>query len=518
MSGVEVLAVVLAAIDISFRLIALVIVPRNRRPQTSMAWLLAIFFIPFVAFFAFLAFGSHRLSPTRRRKQDTTNRILEVEQRHIPDSIRVAPAELELGSGDASASGGEEQKNNNTDLPLLGRTTRLIAPLVQLNERLGQMAMVRGNQVTLHSDYQATLEDMIADVDRAQHTVHVLFYIMSVDEVTEGFFASLARARERGVEVRVLFDQVATARIPGSRALGRRLREAGVDYRAMLPFQPWRGVYQRPDLRNHRKLLVIDTEVAYTGSQNIIEPGYRRRGSKGLQWSDLMARVEGPLVHSLEALFVTDWYQETDTILETPELTAEPGENSPVINSAEDTWAQVVPSGPAFEGENNLRLFNGLMYQARKRIVIVSPYLVPDDSMRYAITSAALRGVRVDVYVSAVGDQPLVFYAQRSYYGELLRAGVHIWLYPAPTVLHSKFIVVDGEVAVMGTSNLDMRSFTLNLELSVLLIGQDIISRLESLAENYREASTELTTEKWNQRGQVTRFVEGLARLTATVQ
>lgn len=136
--------------------------------------------------------------------------------------------------------------------------------------------------------------------------MHVLFYIMPVDHVTEGFFAALARAQQRGVEVRVLCDQVATARIPGSRALRRRLLATGVGYRAMLSFQPWRGVYQRPDLRNHRKLFVIDTKVAYTGSQNIIEPGYRRGGSKGLQWSDLMARVEGPLAHSLEALFVTD--------------------------------------------------------------------------------------------------------------------------------------------------------------------------------------------------------------------
>ena len=492
MSGGEVVALVLAAIDIGFRLIALVIVPRNRRPQTSMAWLLAIFFIPFVAFFAFLAFGSHRLSPNRRRKQATINAILQADQADIPDAVRVEASELEGLKGATRAS------------------TRLMAPLVRLNEHLGHMAMLRGNVFSLHTDYRESLNAMIQDINQATKTVHVLFYIMSVDRWTEDFFHALERAHQRGVEVRVLFDQVATARIPQSRLVGRRLRAAGVEYRAMLPFQPWRGVYQRPDLRNHRKLLIVDSEIAHTGSQNIIEPGYRRTGSKGLQWMDLMARIEGPLVHSLEALFVTDWYQETDTILEIPE--------APQPQPHHDTWAQVVPSGPAFEGENNLRLFNGLMYQARKRIVIVSPYLVPDDSMRYAITSAALRGVEVDVYVSAVGDQPLVFYAQRSYYGELLRAGVRIWLYPAPTVLHSKFIVVDSEVAVMGTSNLDMRSFTLNLELSLLIIGQDTISQLEDLALTYRRASSELTLEQWNSRGQVTRFVEGLARLTATVQ
>ena len=492
MTSGEVIALVLAGIDISFRLIALVIVPRNRRPQTSMAWLLAIFFIPFLAFFAFLAFGSHRLSPTRRRKQETINHILRADRREVPGQIRVEPDELLTLRGPSRA------------------TSRLIAPLVKLNEELGHMPMLRGNQIELHTDYQQSLDAMVADIDSAERSVHVLFYIMSVDDWTEEFFSALERAHQRGVAVQVLFDQVATARIPGSRKVGKRLTAAGIPYRAMLPFQPWQGVYQRPDLRNHRKLLVVDGRVAHTGSQNIIEPGYRRSGTKGLQWLDLMARIQGPIVHSLETLFVTDWYQETDTIVEI----ADP----PAPLKRAETWAQVVPSGPAFDGENNLRLFNGLMYQARKRIVIVSPYLVPDDSMRYAITSAALRGVQVDVYVSAVGDQPLVFYAQRSYYSELLRAGVRIWLYPEPTLLHSKFIVVDSEVAVMGTSNLDMRSFTLNLELSLLLIGKDTITALEELADNYRQASSELTVEVWNQRGQTTRFIEGLARLTATVQ
>ena len=223
-----------------------------------------------------------------------------------------------------------------------------------------------------------------------------------------------------------------------------------------------------------------------------------------------MARFEGPVVQSLEALFVTDWYQETDVILEIPDLPA-PAKDAGL-------WAQVIPSGPAFDGENNLRLFNGLMYQAKKSITIVTPYLVPDDSMRYAITSAALRGVEVNIFVSAGGDQPLAHYAQRSYYGELLRAGVRIWLYPPPTLLHAKFILIDNEVAVMGTSNLDMRSFTLNLELSLLLVGKKLIGSLRGLASDYQSLSEELTWEAWSQRGQATRFAEGLARLTATVQ
>lgn len=476
MTAGEAIALVLAAVDISFRLAALVIVPRNRRPQTSMAWLLAIFFIPFLAFLVFLAFGSHRLSPKRLSKQDTIRAFLDARK----DSAEVAKAPADF------------------------------APLVTMNEQLGHMSLTAGNSVEFFADYNQSLHAMTEAIDAATSSVHVEFYIMAVDDSTKEFFAALSRARKRGVDVRVLFDQVATSRIPGSRLLKRTLREMRIDYRAMLPIQPWRGVYQRPDLRNHRKLLVIDSSTAFTGSQNIIDSAYHRRGNNGLHWLDLMTRLEGPIVEDVEALFIADWFHETNVLLDLP--------HSADKKSPGKSMMQLVPSGPAVEGESNLRMSNTLMYEAKDQITIVSPYLVPDDSMRYAITSAALRGVEVNVFVSEAGDQPTVFHAQRSYYEELLKSGVHIWLYPAPTVLHSKFIVVDGEVAVMGTSNLDMRSFSLNLELSLLLFTEQEINALTSIAAKYQERSHELTLNEWNRRGQATRFIEGLARVTATVQ
>jgi len=158
------------------------------------------------------------------------------------------------------------------------------------------------------------------------------------------------------------------------------------------------------------------------------------------------------------------------------------------------------------------------MYGATKRILIVSPYVVPDDSMRYAITSAALRGVRVDVVVSEIGDQPMVFHAQRSYYEELLLAGVTIWLYPPPTIMHAKFVVIDDDVAVIGSSNIDMRSFTLNLEVTVLLVGDNATDTLTQLGEKYITESRALDLQQWKDRKRSDRVKEGLARLTATVQ
>jgi cardiolipin synthase len=382
-----------------------------------------------------------------------------------------------------------------------------------MNERLGAMPMVTGNNVSFLPDYRGSLEEMARAIDEATSTVHVEFYIMSFDSVTKDFFQALERAGNRGVTVRVLYDQVASARIRGYKELRAELDRLALFHVAMLPIQPWKGVYQRPDLRNHRKLLVIDSRVAYTGSQNIIEPSYRnpRHKAKGLEWLDVMMKVEGPLADSLEALFVSDWFQETGELLTTPSPQAP-------TTSSQNVWAQVVPSGPAFEGENNLRLFNSLVYGARERLVLSSPYFVPDESMRYAITTAAERGVDVNLMVSEIADQPLVFYAQRSYYDELLEAGVKIWLYKAPTILHSKFVIVDDAISVIGSSNIDMRSFSLNLEVSVLMASPLVVSELDALYVDYKENSAELTLSTWRGRAWHARFIEGLARLTATVQ
>jgi cardiolipin synthase len=179
---------------------------------------------------------------------------------------------------------------------------------------------------------------------------------------------------------------------------------------------------------------------------------------------------------------------------------------------------QLLPSGPGYESENNLRLFNALLYYAQRRIVIASPYFVPDESMLYAITTAVQRGVAVELFVSEIGDQFLVYHAQRSYYQELLEAGVTIWLYRKPVVLHAKHFTIDDEVAVIGSSNMDMRSFSLNLEVSLMVRGRDFVGQLRAVEEGYRRHSRKLVMSEWEQRGAWSTVVDNLARLTSALQ
>jgi cardiolipin synthase len=302
-------------------------------------------------------------------------------------------------------------------------------------------------------------------------------------------------------------------RVKGYNRLLKRLKAGNIQWRRMLPLLPIHGQWRRPDLRNHRKIMVIDGEVAFTGSQNLIEPSYNnpKHRKAGREWIELMACLRGPIVPTLNVVFATDWLSETDESLEDQlQLSAEP--------SPGGVTAQVVPSGPGFTTENNLRLFNTLIYSAQHRISVCSPYFVPDDSLLYAITTAAQRGVAVELFVSEKGDQFLVHHAQQSYYEALLRAGVRIYLYKAPFVLHAKHFTIDDEVAVLGSSNMDMRSFSLNLEVSVMLLGADIVNSMRAVEDTYRDISHELRLEDWMRRPLAARYVDNVARLTATVQ
>ena len=244
----------------------------------------------------------------------------------------------------------------------------------------------------------------------------------------------------------------------------------------------------------------------------MIEPGYNKpkNHEAGRKWVELVARVEGPLVLALNVLFATDWYSETSERL-THGVDVIP-------TGTGDVCGQVVPSGPGFAEENNLRLFTTLIYSAQRRISIVSPYFVPDESLLYAVTTAAQRGVEVELFVSAEGDQFMVWHAQRSYYEALLRAGVRIWLYPAPFVLHAKFFSIDDDVAVLGSSNMDMRSFALNYEVSLMLLGAESVATMRAVQDTYRAMCAELTLDEWVSRGRKATYVDNVMRLTAALQ
>jgi cardiolipin synthase len=475
-------------LDWIIRIVALLYIPKNRKPSSATAWLLAIFFIPFIGVLLFLVIGNFKLPKKRREAQNEMDKYIR---------------------GIAKDKDRQKFIASNKDA---GR----YAQVAILNEKLSGLPITTGNKVELLPDYNGSIARITKDINNAKKYVHIEYFIISGDSVTNDFLDSIDEAVNRGVVVRVLLDHMGSFGFPGYKECMKRLEKSGAEFELMLPVQPLKGKYQRPDLRNHRKLVVIDGNISYTGSQNIIDRSYLKKANlkKGLQWQELVVRMEGPVAMELNAVFATDWYSETKQFLSkasNPELdvvTKQPG----------NVMCQIMPSGPGFETENNQKIFASLLYEAKEKIVITSPYFVPDETMLTAVLTAAYRGLDVTLYVSEIGDQFMVFHAQRSYYEQLLRAGVKIRMYKAPYILHAKHLTVDDDAAIIGSSNMDVRSLVLDLEVCGIFYDKTVVKDLRKVEANYYKNSKELKLKDWMNRPKKQQFAESLTRLTSAIQ
>lgn len=460
-------------------IIALGTIPGNRKPSTGVAWLLLVLLAPWFGLVAFWTFGNSRLGRVRAERQNAAHGAIKRRFHEV----------------DAS--------NDLVDDPLMSTITRLA-------HDLGAMPIKSGNQVELLPDYQATMDRMVAEIRGAQSYVHAEFYIAARDEMTQPFFDAMAEAAARGVDVYFLFDFLGSRRINGYKKMIAWLKQTDIHFAPMLPLSFRKRRFRRPDLRNHRKLLVVDGEAGFMGSMNLTEPGYNKPKNHklGREWVELMCRVTGPVVSALDAVFASDWYTETAVPLDVP----------PPKPTAGGVLAQLLPSGPGFVAENNLRVFASLIAAAETRLSITSPYFVPDESLLYTLTTAAMRGVDVELFVSETSDQFAVGHAQASYYRSLLEAGVKIWMYPDPLILHSKHFTVDNKAAVIGSSNMDMRSFSLNYEISLIMYGSDIVEDMRTIEDAYRAISRQLTLEEWESRSAGKKYLDNVFRLTSALQ
>ncbi|MGH7656001.1 MAG: cardiolipin synthase [Gemmatimonadaceae bacterium] len=452
------------------RLVMLVYVPQRRSSAATRTWLLLIFLLPWPGVIAYAVFGRIRVPHVRRDKQARASK-----------EIRRAEAKFL-----AERSG-------------LGAVPPAYESASALAFETGDFMPFAGNSVEFLDDYAESIARLIADIDGARHHAHLLFYIFEDDATGRSVADALARAAARGVECRVLIDAVGGE--GGLARLAPRLRAVGVDVRAMLPVGLFRRSAGRFDLRNHRKIAVMDGRVGYTGSQNIVDAEF----VAGFPNEELMARVMGPVVAQFEAVFLTDWLLETDQRLDVRKLTVD-------VAVAGTASAQVLPSGPGYPSENMRDLFIALLYAARKSVVITTPYFIPDEPFLQALRAAATRGVVVQLVVSKHANQPISQFAQRAYYDELLRAGVRISLY-RPRFLHAKHLSVDDNVAVLGTTNIDIRSFALNAEVSLIVYDPAVVAALARIQERYLANSDALVAEEWERRPLVAKVAQNVARL-----
>ena len=467
--------------------VMLFFVPMNRKPSSATAWLLLMFLLPWLGLAFFLLLGSPKLSKRRRTEQHKMSELIS----KIVEEARTHPRSAAI-----------------LDPAIPPR----YAPFVKLNTNLTHLPAIAGNAVELLPEYNSVFARIAQDIDHAQRFVHLEYFATSRDEETEGIFVAIERAVSRGVKVRVLMDHLGSRKYPNFKVMRERLTAAGIEHHLALPLHFFGAQYTRIDLRNHRKIVVIDGHIGYTGSQNLIKRNYFRKDA--IYYDELVARISGPAVSELEAAFATDWYSECGVLLtrqSAPEVAME-------LKAAGDVLCQVLPSGSGFEDENNLKLFTSLIHAARQKLVITNPYFVPDDALMTAMTSAAQRGVDVTLVNSEASDQFLVSHAERSYYENLLRAGVKIYWYKAPILLHSKHITIDDDIAVIGSSNMDIRSFQLNLEVTLICYAPGVVAALRQVEAKNLSRSNAVNLEEWETRSTREKLYENISRLTAALQ
>ncbi|MBY0522322.1 MAG: cardiolipin synthase [Gemmataceae bacterium] len=455
----------------AIRLAMMVVVPFRRTPAAAKGWLLLIFFEPWIGLAAYLLIGRPKLP--RWRSEKLTQ--LPVVMAGVNDRLTGDPHVFHPDVGPALASA------------------------VTLAEKLGGLPILGGNDMELLVDYDGILARLAADIDRAERHVHLLFYIFVDDRATAAIIDALGRAAARGVRCRVLLDAVGSWST--LRTLIPKLRALGVAVQEMLPvrFLPWKMT--RFDLRNHRKIAVIDGRIGYTGSQNLICAEFK----EGITYEELMVRVTGPVVLDLQYVFAADWYLETTELLDGDDVFPSPA-------LAGTAPAQALPSGPDYPTQNNQRLIVALLHGARKQVVLTTPYFIPDEPLLQAMETAALGGVDVHLMVSETGDNWFVSLAQESYYEELLESGIHIHLY-RKNFLHAKHLSIDDAAAMIGSSNLDIRSFALNAEVMLMIYDTGVVSRLAAEQQRCYANCCLLTLETWRQRSFTRKVAQNLARL-----
>jgi cardiolipin synthase len=455
------------------------VVMRRLPVGVSLAWLSVILVLPFVGAVAYLLFGELRLG---RRRMRRIHAVYGAYRQWLTE-LRTAGAVdwVALGSG--------------------------CEPLARLAEAVAGVAALPGNRLQLLDDADAVFRSLVADIDRAQRTCDLEFYIWNAGGLADEVAAALARAVARGVECRVLLDALGSRPFLGS-PHARELRDKGVQVRSALPGGLLHLLFARSDLRLHRKIVVIDGAVAYTGSLNLVDPRFFKQGAGVGQWVDAMVRIEGAAVGALRLVFRADWEVEAGERVPAPP----PAAGAP--SGPDDTRAavQVVPSGPAGNVQAVESLLLTAIYSARRELVLTTPYFVPDEQLLTALVSAACRGVDVKLVVPARVDSRMVRLASAAQRGDLASAGVAILEYDAG-LLHTKSVTMDGELSLFGSLNLDPRSLHLNFEITLCVYDRDFTARLRRLQQSYVERCTPFDLAAWQKRSVVRRLAEDTGRL-----
>lgn len=462
-------------IDWLLRLLLAGYIIYQRRPSGgTTAWVVVVLAVPFFGVFLYALIGENRLGAKR------SHRLAQLYKSWRADFDKL---------------------RSRWPSPL-DNTPEAHEPLFKIATAAVGIPPIVGNRLAALTDSQDAMRRIAQDIDAATNNVWLSFYIWHAGGVVQDVQDALVRAANRGVACTLMADGVGSKAFLKSDA-ARQLAEQGVDVIPLLPVNLLRVPFKRLDLRNHRKIAVIDDRIAYTGSLNMADPDFFNQHAGVGKWIDIMVRVDGPAVEPLKMAILQDYCFERG-VTDEHELVDRP----PMAVAHEDgAVVQVLPSGPGINHSAILQLMTGAMHAARHTLTLTTPYFVPDESMLNALKGAAIRGVDTTLIVPMRVDSPIIRYAGTAFFNELLDAGVKIARYTGG-LLHAKAMTIDGYMTIIGSANMDMRSFYINEEITLIVSDQVFAEQIDLIQSAYIRGSEILTKEAWSQRTSIRRFTE----------
>ena len=457
-----------------FRLISV------RRPVgVVLAWFLIVVLVPLLGIGLYILIGER---PVGRK---LTRKIIRMDKEYaaITENMR------------------QRYQADKQLLPIEGRALSLLA------EPNNGSPVIAGNKIELFTSSLKILQLFIDEINQAKKTLHLEFYIWALGGDADRVGEALIAAAKRGVVCKVLLDSLGSKDWFKS-TWPARFRNAGIEVTEALPIQIGRFQFRRADLRLHRKIFVIDNAIVWTGSMNMVDPRSFKQDSGVGEWVDAMVRIEGPVASQFDLTFSFDWSVDNPKITHFNDV-------APAATPTEGhALAQEFSSGPVYRDDILYQVLLSAIMDARKELTITTPYFGPDDGLIQALMAAAGRGVNVTLIVPKLNDSTLVAWSSRSFYADLMNAGVNIAEFHGG-LLHTKSLLIDKRVAIFGSVNFDQRSLRLNFEISLIVYNDEFCAKLETLIDSYLAQSDMVNPVSWAKRPRWRVLLENAAHLAS---
>lgn len=454
--------------------ITLRILIKRRSIPSSMSWLLTIYIIPFIGISIWFFFGELYLG---KREKRIANRIWSISNQWL-NELKSCTYIFQIKNSEVATA------------------------LFQLCKHRQGISGIKSNKLKLLTNTKKTIQILIRDIYLARKNIEMVFYIWKPGGIADDVAIALIESAKRGIRCRLMLDSAGSIEFFRSPWVDR-MRKSGIQVVEALKVSLFRIFLRRLDVRQHRKIILIDNYITYSGSMNLVDPYLFKKSSGIGQWIDLMTRIEGPIAATIGIIYSCDWEIETGFKI-LPQL---PNRNLLENKSNKETSIQVIASGPGFPENMIHQALLTAIYSARNELIMTTPYLVPSEDLLHAICTAAQRGVKVSIIIPLYHDSILVKWASRVFFSELLEAGVKIYQFKKG-LLHSKSILVDRQLSLIGTANLDMRSLWLNFEITLVIDDSHFGQNLSFIQNQYISDSQLLDKKVWSMRAYWTRILE----------